>query len=241
MGTTMNIPPTEVPAPCPDPDALPHPGLWQLISPGLPIGAFAYSQGLETAVEVGWVRDAQTTQVWLQGVLAHGLARLDIPVLVRLRDAWERGDTRAVEDWSGFLLASRESCELRTEERHLGTALARLLVGLDLAEAEVWADGRPVTLATMFALAASRWNIPTPSAALGYAWSWMENQTMAALKLVPLGQTDGQRMLRRIGSELAELVSQGAALPDEAIGASLPGLQYASMCHETQRTRLFRS
>ncbi|MEA3411708.1 MAG: urease accessory UreF family protein, partial [Pseudomonadota bacterium] len=241
MATRMTTPLTEAPVTGPADNTLANPGLWQLISPGLPIGAFAYSQGLETATETGWVRDAQGVESWLQGVLAHGLSRLDVPVLVRLRMAWDRGDDAEIRDWTRFLLASRETAELRAEERHLGVALARLLAGLGVGEADDWQGDTPVTMATMFALATSRWGIPTPSTTLGYAWSWLENQTMAAVKLVPLGQTDGQRILRRIGAALPALVRDGAALPDEAIGASLPGLQYASMCHETQRTRLFRS
>src|SRR3569832_2312883 len=112
--------------------------LLQLSSPMLPVGAYAYSQGLEHAVHAGWVRDERTAHVWIGGVLRGGLMRLDVPVLARLYHAWHMADDVAVHRWSSFLHASRESAELQQEDRHLGQALARLLRDLEIGEAAAW-------------------------------------------------------------------------------------------------------
>jgi urease accessory protein len=83
--------------------------------------------------------------------------------------------------------------------------------------------------------------IPVRDAALGYAWAWLENQIVAGVKLIPLGQTAGQRLQRRLAGAIAAAVDQALQLPDEALGASLPALAIASSRHEAQYTRLFRS
>lgn len=215
--------------------------LLQLASPALPIGAYSYSQGLEYAVEAGWVGNAEDTRDWLLGLLSHGQAYLEVPLLARLYDAWEQGDAPAVARWTGLLLAARESAELQAEEQHLGSALARLLVDQGLEEAAPWLRRRPVSLATLWSLAALRWGVPRRAAILAYLWAWAENQTTAAIKLVPLGQSAGQRLLAGLMPSLAETVDAGLAVQDDEIGAGLPGLALASACHETQYSRLFRS
>lgn len=216
--------------------------LMQLVSPNLPIGAFAYSQGLEQAVESGWIGDESDTQAWLRGVLSHSFAHLEIPVLARCYRAWQDGDLASVREWNAFLMASRETAELYEEERLLGLNLARLLKDLDIPEAADWV-GRPATsLVGMFALAAVRWSIPLPLAAQGYAWVWCEGQIAAAIKLVPLGQTAGQRLYLALGDVLERAVQDGLAMTDDKrIGRSALGLAMASSWHETQYSRLFRS
>lgn len=216
--------------------------LWQLISPALPIGAFAYSAGLEYAVEQGWVTDERHTADWLQGQLRHGLATLDVPVLARLHRAWTAADLEAVLAWNARLLAGRETAELRAEDEHLGRALARVLLELGLEQAATFDGGRrPAAQATLFALALWRWEIPLAEGAAGYLWAWVENQVQAAIKLVPLGQRSGQRLLAELAEDVPEALVRGLELPAAAIGASLPGVTLASMRHETQYSRLFRS
>ncbi|HMJ14882.1 MAG TPA: urease accessory UreF family protein, partial [Polyangiaceae bacterium] len=99
--------------------------LIQLTSPGLPVGAFAYSQGLEYAVHAGWVRDAAGTAGWLGGLLEHGLARLDVPLLALSHRAWLTGDGDRVRYYARWLHAARETHELQQEELHIGRSLAR--------------------------------------------------------------------------------------------------------------------
>lgn len=216
--------------------------LWQLISPTLPVGAYSYSQGLEYAVECGWVNSAGTTADWIQGLLRHSLAHLDVPVLQRLHAAWRDNDIDRLTYWNNFLLASRETMELRAEDRNMGQALAMLLPELGLQEAEAWKkNGMVPGFALMFALAAARWGVDAEQAAEGYLWAWCENQVMAAVKLVPLGQTAGQKLLLNSASMISEAVKRGFELTDDEIGWLAPGFAMASAKHETQYTRLFRS
>ena len=215
--------------------------LWQLISPTLPVGAYAYSAGLEYAVEIGWVDNEAKAMDWITGQLMNNLSTLDIPLLARLHNAWLANDSEAAVRWSCFLLASRESSELLAEDRHLGTALAQLLPELGIEEAVSWRTGNYTSFAAMFALGAARWNISLEETVQGYAWAWCENQVAAAIKLIPLGQTAGQRILSQIVDCLPAAVSHGLTLGDDDIGAVSPGVALACAKHETQYSRLFRS
>lgn len=222
------------------PDALLS--LMQLISPTLPIGAFAYSQGLETAVDLGWVDSEAAMGEWLQGVMPHSLSALEVPLVARLYEAWSHDDALAVAYWNDFLLASRETAELAEEERQLGRALARLLRDLKVEGAEPWSrKGMVPSLGAMFALAACRWQVPLKEALHGLLWAWCENQVAAAVKLIPLGQTAGQRLLLQIRAEVGVAVSAGLSLEDDEIGQAPFGLSMASAWHENQYSRLFRS
>jgi len=215
--------------------------LLQLVSPSLPVGMYSYSQGMEQAVENGWIKDEAQTQAWLAGVLRHGLGRLDAPLLVRLYDAWAMGDVGSVERWSMELTAMRETAELRAEDRQTGQALARLLDGLGVGQAKAWVRHPQASFATLFALAAVTWGVPKSQAVSGYVWSWLENQILCAVKLVPLGQLAGQRLLHELALEIPGLVDTALDLPDDEIGSSSFALSLASSRHERQYSRLFRS
>jgi len=215
--------------------------LLQLVSPGLPIGMYSYSQGLESAVNDGWIVTADDAGAWLYGLLATGLARVDAPILARLYNAWQQDDHHAVDHWSQTLIACRETAELRSEDRQTGQALARLLDKLDITEAQTWLRRPDATLATLFSLAAVRWQITKTDAIVGYLWGWLENQVLCAVKLVPLGQVAGQKLLMQLAAELPELVQQAITICDDEIGGSVFGLALASSRHEMQYSRLFRS
>jgi urease accessory protein len=215
--------------------------LMQLISPSLPIGGYSYSQGLEWAVEAGWVTDGETLADWLEGLLSGSLATVDIPILARLYPAIRRGDRETASQWSDRLLACRESAELRAEERDRGQALARLLGQLGLLRNHREKALAASSQAAGFTLAAVAWDIPPGNTLLGYTWSWLENQVLAAVKLIPLGQTTGQQTLHRLSALVPSIVFEGAELQDNDIGGSAPALAIASSLHETQYTRLFRS
>jgi urease accessory protein len=210
--------------------------LWQLISPTLPVGAYSYSQALEQVHFEGVVHDAASALGWLRDVFRLGVARLDLPVLLRVHRAWTDRDALAVRRLSRALEARRETAELRFEDLAMGSALAQLLSNLG---AEVPEPRLP--FASAFAVAAVDWSIAAEDACAGYAWAWCEAQVAAAVKLVPLGHTAGQRMLLALGLEIPAAIAAAAACRDDEIGASLPGLAIASALHETQYTRLFRS
>ena len=220
---------------------LPDVRLMQLISPALPIGAFTYSQGLEWAVESAQVDSSGAVYNWMSGLLDDGLTYLDLPVLKRLYRAFEQRNESEALYWSQYLLASRETSELRQEENNRGRALSTLLVDLDVEGANQYREILELTQLAGFALASVRWDIPLPQAALGYGWGLVENQVAAAIKLVPLGQTAGQKLQMQLSELLPGAVETGLAIGDEEIGASAPAMAIASSLHETQYTRLFRS
>jgi urease accessory protein len=216
--------------------------LWQLISQGLPVGAYSYSQGLEYAVEQGWVDTEDTALDWILGQLLHAQATLDVAVLKRLCTACEDCDYDAFCYWNRFLLAARETSELLYEDEQMGRALGNLLQSLNITLPEHWPalPGR-VSFIAMFALAAGGWRIDCELTASGYLWSWCENQVMAAVKLIPLGQTSGQRMLLELADNIEAALEKGFELEDDEIGQLNPGFALGSALHETQYTRLFRS
>jgi len=215
--------------------------LLQLCSPALPVGAFAYSEGLESAVHEGWIRDEASAAAWILGRLRRGPARLEAPIGARLHAAWCAGDAAGVARWNATLWAFRDSRELREGDRDMGQALARLLGSLGLAEAGPWRTRADASLVTLFMLAAARWHIPAPAALTGLLWVWLEGQVTAAVKLVPLGQTAGQKLLARAAAEIPMLCERALALDDDAIGALSPGAALAAARHETLDVRLYRS
>lgn len=215
--------------------------LMQLSSPTMPIGAYAYSQGLEYAVEAGWVENESSASDWILGLMKHALGRWEAPVLARVYRGWELNDEETVQFWNDCLYASRESIELQAEDRQLGNALARLLADLGIAQAAPWANNKRACFSSLFALAAVRWRIPLNYATCGYLWTWAENQVAAAIKLVPLGQTAGQRILSASAVEIPDIVRSSLNFKDEEIGFATPARAMAGALHETQYTRLFRS
>nr|WP_314480616.1 urease accessory UreF family protein [uncultured Pseudomonas sp.] len=215
--------------------------LLQLASPGLPVGGFTYSQGLEYAVEAGWVKAASGFAVWQREQIQDTLAYLDWPVLVRLHHACTANDANAYAHWCRFLLANRETAELRLEEQQRGAALARLLDGWQLAQAPAWRDSLGLTQLGAMAWLAVHWAIPVRPLAMGYGFAWLEGAVMAGVKLVPFGQQAAQTLLHELSTDLPEAFDQALTLGDDQLGGSLPLLAIASARHETQYTRLFRS
>jgi urease accessory protein len=200
--------------------------LLQLASPALPVGAYSYSQGLEAAVEAGIVGDAASAQRWIGDVLEFSIARMEAPLLWRMMHG---------ENLDEMFLATRETAELRAETLQMGHSLAVLLK--DLTAAAVAARSYPA----VYAFAVRQLNIEPHAALVAYLWSWIENQVMAAIKCVPLGQTDGQRILLSLGSRLDELATRAAAMEEQERCNFAPGLAFLSSRHEKQYSRLFRS
>lgn len=215
--------------------------LLQLTSPALPVGAYAYSRGLEWATYAGVVHNEATAQTWILGLLQEMLVYLDAPVMFRLHQAWQRQDVNSICAWNRFLYASRESAEMRAEENQVGRALARLLCDLEIAAAQEWTKAADTTYVAMFALAAAQWEISSEDTCAGYLWAWAEQAVAAAIKLVPLGQTAGQRIMSASVETIPNVVAQSARLSDDDLGTSAPLLAIGSALHETQHTRLFRS
>ena len=212
-------------------------GLLRLSSTALPVGAYAYSQGLEWAIGQGWINHAAELGDWLEGLLDHQLACWDVPLLARLYDALHHGEAAALQHWNGWWLAGRNTAELRAEDLQMGNALLQLL---DVEKLPVTMPAQ-ATWGSTFAAAALSHDIPLPQMILGYLWSWSEQQVLAATRLMPLGQKTAQHLLVQLQGTMLAAAEQGLALPDEGLGGSSPGWTLACMLHETQYSRLFRS
>lgn len=206
--------------------------LLQLASPTLPVGAYSYSQGLEAAIEAGLVIDAASAESWIADVLEFSVATMEAPVLFRMMA--EPGD---LERLNAVFLATRETAELRAETVQMGYSLARLLADLGLKPIAM----EEIAFPTAFASAALQWELPAGQALVAYLWSWLENQVMAAIKGVPLGQTAGQKILLSLGDRLEAIADRASRLDEAEWSNFAPGLALLSSRHETQYSRLFRS
>lgn len=220
--------------------SLPLSRLFQLISPSLPIGGYTYSQGIEWAVEQGWIIDQQELAEWLEGLLESNMLYLEIPLLIRMMDAWQQGDELAIKKWNQFLLASRETAELRQEELNRARAFAAILISLK-PEAESVKQQLLQSQHACFSYACHAWAIDKHEACLGLLWGWLENQVLSAVKIIPLGQTAGQQLIFELSEKLPGIIETAMAIEDDDIGSSSMALAIASSRHETQYTRLFRS
>ncbi len=218
--------------------------LLQLCSANLPVGGFSFSQGLEYAIEMGWINNQKTTFEWIELNLNESVARTDLALLKRLYLALENNDFDSFKLHNQHLIACRESSELRLADVAMGKALIRLLKQLDSVDSEPYSElfKQPESsFVSVFAIAAYLFQLDFISAQSGYCWTYLDNQVAAATKLVPLGQTQAQNLLFELSDKVAGAISIANQIEDDDIGASLPRLAMASAWHETQYTRLFRS
>lgn len=223
--------------------------LLQLASPVLPVGAYSYSEGLETLVDTGTIKNEQSLKHWLEQELRYGAIRIEAAVMVRAYQVAQLGDTEALGYWNNWLSALRETEELRQQSWQMGRSLIRLLLELQPLETRKNASlqslanaaGLPCNFAIAFGIAAANWQIDVPAALLGYLHSWATNLITTGVKLIPLGQTAGQQLLLKLNPHLICATGEILALEDDDLNSCSWGLSLASMGHETQYTRLFRS
>ena len=217
-----------------------------LASTTLPVGAFSYSQGLEWAVEAGTIAGRDGAECWIRDALTHSLGRFEAPLVVAALRAWRNAGDSLIDALNARMLATRETAELLAETKQMGYSLRRWCHDTEAVDAQVCArldrlaaPAYPV----VFAAIAAAWDMDERTAVAAYLWGWLENQVNAALKAVPLGQSDGQRILLCAGALLEEVAASAierAQSPDEG-ATQCPGLAIASSRHETQYSSLFRS
>ncbi len=224
--------------------------LLQLASPALPVGAYSYSDGLETLVDRGAIANQESLSQWLEQELRYGAIRLEAGGMVRAYRSVNSSDFEALSYWNAWVSARQDTAELRSQSWQMGNSLMRLLLDLppsqntppltciqDLASAA----GKPCNYAIAFGIAAAYWQIDITDAVLGYFHSWASNLISAGVKLIPLGQTAGQQLLLELSTKLSLAAQDVLALEDDQLSSCGWGLALASMAHETQYTRLFRS
>ncbi len=214
--------------------------LLQFASPALPVGAYSYSEGLEILVEEGIITEGLSLERWLQDGLRFGSVRVEAAIVKRGYEAMAQGELEKLRYWNCWILAMRETEELRQQTLQMGRSLCYLLQELEpnrrspLLESD-W------TYPMALAIASAHHQIPLLETLLAYLHSWAANLITAGVKLIPLGQTTGQQLLHKANPLIVEITTEILTLPEEHLYSCSWGLALASMAHETQYTRLFRS
>lgn len=225
--------------------------LLQLASTTLPVGAYSYSEGLEFLVESGRISSAAVLQDWIEQEVHHGSVRMESGIVLRAYQSASALDDAKLLFWNHWWSAARETEELRLQSWQMGRSLLQLFLSLEEPELTPRIDKTWPALQTLltqncnyaiaFGTVAAAWNIEPADLLLGYLQGWATNLIAAGIKLIPLGQTAGQQLLLNLQPSLARATQTILTLPDEALECCGWGLSLASMAHETQYSRLFRS
>ncbi len=215
------------------------------LSPAFPVGAFTYSHGLEWAIEDGTVTNAASLEAWIGSVLRHGAGRTDAVLLAEAWRATRVRDTLRLTDAADLAFALQPSRERRLEAGAQGKAFVTAVAATwEAPTLSALADDlapTPVAYAVAVGVAGADHAIPLGALLEAHLTAFVANLVSAAVRAVPLGQTDGQRVIRALTGVVAETAGEArAAAPDDVGGAALRA-DIASMKHETQYTRLFRS
>jgi urease accessory protein len=219
--------------------------LLQLASSTLPVGAYSYSEGIEALVQSGKIDRAESLEHWLKQELCYGSVRLEAAVMIRAVRSLT--DPPTLLYWNRWLSAARETEEMRSQSWQMGRSLMRLFQDLQPDSSLLTPHSSLLTppeicnFAIAFGIVAASWEIDERSAVLGYLHSWATNLISAGVKLIPLGQTAGQRLLLELGETIERSTSEILTLQDDDLATCGWGLSLASMAHETLYSRLFRS
>ncbi|MBF7683080.1 urease accessory protein [Acinetobacter sp. B5B] len=210
--------------------------LLSLSSTALPVGAYCYSQGVETAIHCGTVHDEASAIHYFDDVLYMLLARFELPILKRLLLSYQN-ETEFLS-WANMYRASRESKELLAESQQLAFSLNAWI--RDVLKKPVQVK-KQLGFVPVYAHLCGELGLGVHEVLTAYTFTVLENQVLAAVKTVPLGQMSGQRILWHLHAHVPLVVQQAMALPDECLSSALPQYAMLSMQHETQYSRLFRS
>lgn len=217
--------------------------LLQLASPSLPVGAYTYSQGLESAIEKGFVHNESSARVWIAEYLGIA-ADFEAAIAWRLFKAFSERDVESVHYWTGCFIAARDTAEFRAETIQMGYSLAKLVTDLNITDdslRSILVSLPEIPLPTAFACAAEALAVPHEAALLGMLFSMVENQVLVCVKSVPLGQVAGQSLLLSLHSAIEKAALRAQQLNDDELSNWAPGLSLLSMQHETQYSRIYRS
>ena len=217
------------------------------LSPGFPIGSFAFSHGLEAAAASGAIRDRDSLLLWLSAILASGGGRVDADILRDAHRASSTGDISTLTDANRRGVAFRAAAETRLETTAQGEAfLATCRAAWPNPFLDCWAKGiseigEAVCYPAAVGAATAQAGIPLDCALLGYLQALASNLISAGLRLGVVGQTDGQRILAALEPVIGAAVTVALTRDADAFGSATFAVELSSMAHETQYTRLFRS
>jgi urease accessory protein len=221
--------------------------LLRLTSPTMPLGGFSYSTGLEAAVEAGLLKSEDDVCQWMQQGLIRHLAVCEGPLWLLIHEAIRQHDTAAARQWNQWYWASRDTAELRQETQQMGWSLKQVALSQQWGtapEQEILQQLLPETFLGLHAYAAALHQVVPRDGLLAFFYAWADNQTLAAMKTVPLGQSAGQRLLAHSAVWIEEAIATAercAAQRPPDIQTSAVQLSILSSRHETQYSRLFRS
>lgn len=215
--------------------------LLQFLSPALPVGSYSYSQGLEWAVENGWVIDKTSFREWVEGQIVSTLKAQELPLLIRLYHSVLQKNVQTFDHWTQVSIALRDTAELRQEERDRANAYVRVLESLVVLD-QIW-DREYLLRSPLapIALYAVLHNIALQPLLVSYAHNWLETQIVAGVKIIPLGQSTGQQLQYQLHALLQSSIALSKEIADENVGMTLPAMSFASCAHETQYSRVYRS
>lgn len=213
------------------------------LSPAFPVGAFSFSHGLEAAAEAGIVHDRASLQDWIAAIVARGAGRIDADVLSEAYRAARAGDAGALRSANQRGIAFRGTVETRLETTDQGRAFLETCVAAwpDRLLSGFAADASAVCYPAAVGAAMARAGIPLQWALTGYLQAITANLMSAGLRLGVIGQTDGQRILAALEPTIGAAVASALTRDADAFGSATFAVELASMAHETQYTRLFRS
>ncbi len=180
--------------------------LMQMTSQAFPIGGYSHSYGFESAIDEGRVHDEATVQEWIGDVLSFSMTSYEMPMLLRMSEAWVAQDAATLTSLNEEFLATREAAELRAATVQMGYSLRKLLDVLPALPSFLRDTLRSMTepsLPCAWSGAAHAWGIAAHDSAAAYLWTWAENQVLVAMKAVPIGQSAGQRVLLHVGELIA--------------------------------------
>ncbi|MFV5490763.1 urease accessory UreF family protein [Acinetobacter sp. ASP199] len=210
--------------------------LLTLSSTALPIGAYCYSQGVESAIETGLIHDEASSIAYFHEVLEMLLLRFELPILKRLMQSYN--DEAEFQYWAEIYRASRESKELLAESQQLAFSLNAWI--RDVLKKPVIVK-KQLGYVPVYAKLCGELQLEVEEVLTAYAFAVLENQVLAAVKTVPLGQMSGQRILWELHAAIPAVIERAMQLQDDELSSALPKYAMLSMHHETQYSRLFRS
>lgn len=219
--------------------------LLQLCNSSLPLGAYSYSEGLETLVEQKLISNDQHLKYWLLNELKYGSIRVESAMVMRAYDSYLTKNLDNLLYWNNWFSASRETFELRQQSWQMGKSLLRLINSFEPEDSFLQTLinnlKSSANYSIVFGIITAHWQIEKENVLLGYLHNWVNNLVNVGVKLIPLGQTDGQKLLLYFNQEICQQIENILSLEDDELSSCSWGLSLASINHEQLYTRLFRS
>lgn len=219
--------------------------LLQLADSALPLGSYSYSEGLESLINNQIISDEKTLHSWIINELKYGTIKMETAIMINAYECFINRKSAQLNYWNNWLSANKETWELRQQSWQMGNSLLKLIQALETSNQDIINLNqileKPFNYSVIFGIVAANWELEKAKVILVYLKTWVTNTINAGIKLIPLGQTQGQKLLFNIFSFLNIISEEIISLKNSELVTCNWGLSLASMNHETQYSRLFRS